>query len=205
MKVRITSRSGDAARMAELTTTDTPPNRPDVEAILARATTDTATTPDAPDWYAPVWGTSADLCRYILHLEASLRRVDPTIAAELQGRDPRLPGGQGHDARNSHDRPDHETGARPMSDTPPTPPTPPTRPDIEGENMKVRADDAGRCARYILHLEAVVHERLAAAGTAFIRFAQHRSTCACITTEGACDCGLAEALDLFTITKSSDD
>ena len=35
-----------------------------------------------------------------------------------------------------------------------TDPTPPKRPDIEGENMKVRADDAGRCARYILYLEA---------------------------------------------------
>ena len=48
--------------------TDHPP-RPNVEAILARATPDTSTTPEPSDWYAPAWGTVADLCRYIVHLE----------------------------------------------------------------------------------------------------------------------------------------
>jgi len=48
--------------------TDHPP-RPNVEAILARAATDTSTTPEPSDWYAPAWGTVADLCRYIVHLE----------------------------------------------------------------------------------------------------------------------------------------
>ena len=61
--------------------------RPNVETILARATTDTATTPDAPDWYAPTWGTDADLCRYILHLESRLPQRGTTESDEEAARE----------------------------------------------------------------------------------------------------------------------